>query len=220
MEYIEGQTLSQVIADGLAMTTARQLATQIASGLAAAHAQEVVHGDLKPENIFVTDHDAAKILDFGLARSHNTPAGDAAGGATQRRAMATDDLMGNASSDATIDYIATPSNATDEPTEAIRGTPAYMSPEQAMGLPATPATDVFAFGLVLFEMLTGRRARPEQPVVRMLLDVETHDLGPELAPSIDPCDRHLLTTMLALAPADRPSMSEVARQVTEWVQPS
>jgi serine/threonine protein kinase len=69
MEYLDGQPLSQLIADGLAMEDAQRIASQIASGLAAADAEGVVHGDLKPANIIVTKSGAAKILDFGLARS-------------------------------------------------------------------------------------------------------------------------------------------------------
>ena len=134
MEFATGRPLGAVLA-GSPMAPARVAAIgeQIAAGMAAAHARGVVHGDLKPENIMVGESDAVKILDFGLAR---------------RRAA------GNGSTDETLTL--GPADTTD--TGGLFGTPSYFAPEQAQGRPATEATDVYALGLMLHEMLTGRRA--------------------------------------------------------------
>jgi eukaryotic-like serine/threonine-protein kinase len=95
----------------------------------------------------------------------------------------------------------------------IRGTPAYMSPEQAAGHRPTPASDVFAFGLMWFEMLTGRRAQPEMPLGRLLARLRTEDLAPGLVAEVDPSARDLLAAMLTRDAAKRPEMSEVLRQL-------
>jgi serine/threonine protein kinase len=130
MEYVEGQTLAEQIATGpLPRADAKAIGRQLANGLAAAHAHGVVHGDLKPANVMVTASGIAKLMDFGLAKRADRPK----------------------SPDETVVW-------TGETNGAISGTPFYMAPEQSRGEPATPATDVFALGLVFYEMLTGRRA--------------------------------------------------------------
>jgi serine/threonine protein kinase len=124
MEYIDGRPLSSLLQDGpLPPPTATSLGRQIASAMADAHAHDVVHGDLKPGNIMVTEAGVAKIMDFGLARRHSP---------------------------------STPEDSSRP--KGISGTPAYMSPEQARGEPAAPASDVFALGLILHEMITGEKA--------------------------------------------------------------
>jgi len=132
MELLEGETLRARLEHGaLPARKAAELATQIAEGLAAAHEKGIVHRDLKPENIFVTEEGRAKILDFGLAKR-----GGAAG-----------------DSDANVET----SLAHTGP-GTVLGTVGYMSPEQVRGELVDPRSDIFAFGVVLYEMLTGRRA--------------------------------------------------------------
>ena len=134
MEFVSGETLAERIARGsLPLDEALTVATQIADALEAAHDKGIVHRDLKPANIKITPDGVVKVLDFGLAKA---TAGDApAPGLTHAPTAA--------------------ANATSA--GLILGTPAYMSPEQARGRPVDKRTDVWAFGVVLFEMLTGRR---------------------------------------------------------------
>ena len=133
MELVEGQTLDAVIpAGGMAIREALGLAIQMADALAAAHAAGVVHRDFKPGNVVVTPNGAAKVLDFGLAKG----------------------VQIDAPSTAETALAAAPRTAAG----VVLGTVAYMSPEQAAGRVVDARSDVFSFGSVLFEMITGRRA--------------------------------------------------------------
>jgi serine/threonine protein kinase/tetratricopeptide (TPR) repeat protein len=132
MELLEGATLRDRMAESaVSPRKAVEWAQQIARGLAAAHERGIVHRDLKPENVFVTRDGLVKILDFGLARQ-DSPAG----------------LVSSDSESPTV--------TTQE--GAILGTVGYMSPEQARGRPADHRSDLFSFGAILYEMLSGRRA--------------------------------------------------------------
>ena len=129
-ELLEGRTLRRMIGDeAISATRAIGIGSQVADGLAAAHARGIVHRDLKPENLFVTPEGHAKILDFGLAKA-----------------------------------LADTQTTTDTPTRTgtaahmVLGTPGYMAPEQLRGQPVDHRADIFAFGAVLYEMLTGTRA--------------------------------------------------------------
>ena len=135
MELLEGRTLADRI-DGrpLPIGVSLELAVQIASALDAAHAKGIIHRDIKPANIFVTSAGAAKVLDFGLAKSAATPAQGSPDGATIADSAK---LTGGGST---------------------LGTIAYMSPEQARGQELDGRSDLFSLGLVLYEMVTGRQA--------------------------------------------------------------
>jgi Tol biopolymer transport system component len=137
MELVEGEDLSQRVARGpIPMDEALPLARQIAEALEAAHEQGIVHRDLKPANVKVRDDGTVKVLDFGLAKAME-PAGVTPVGASR-----------------------SPTITTPGMTQAgmVLGTAAYMSPEQARGKHVDKRTDIWAFGVVLFEMLTGQRA--------------------------------------------------------------
>jgi Tol biopolymer transport system component len=133
-ELLEGETLRSRLAGG-AFTPRRAIgyAMQVASGLAAAHEKGIVHRDLKPENIFVTNDGRLKILDFGLARV--TQAEGRSGTETNLPTLAPGTEPG-----------------------MVLGTLGYMSPEQLRGRPADARSDIFSFGAILYEMLSGRRA--------------------------------------------------------------
>ena len=135
LEYLEGETLAQRLQQGpLPLDQALRCALEIASALEAAHKQGIVHRDLKPGNVMLTET-GAKLLDFGLAKViYGRPSGSHASEA--------------------------PTLAPGPSTRigATLGTPAYMSPEQAQGKPVDPRTDLFALGLLLYEMLAGRSA--------------------------------------------------------------
>jgi alkyl hydroperoxide reductase subunit AhpC/predicted Ser/Thr protein kinase len=184
MEYLTGQPLSKVIASRLfTPSEAAGLARQIAAGMTAAHAAGIVHGDLKPANIFLTDDGIVKILDFGVA--------------TRLRVAASND--------------GTASLCVDD-CPSILGTPAYMSPERADGGPVSAASDVFAFGLILYELLTGRRALDGATFLHVLRQVRLLDAA-VLAMSVAEPFRTLLPHMIAHDPAPRLTMQEVAEQL-------
>ena len=128
-ELLEGQTLRELLVGGaLAARKASDLASQIAHGLAAAHAKGIVHRDLKPENVFVTADGRAKVLDFGIAKMA-APAGE---DTTQ---LSAGTMVGQ-----------------------VLGTAGYMAPEQVRGEAVDHRADIFAFGVVFYEMLAGHRA--------------------------------------------------------------
>jgi eukaryotic-like serine/threonine-protein kinase len=132
MELLEGETLRERLREGrLPPRKAVEIAIQVANALAAAHEKGIVHRDLKPENLFVSPDGRAKILDFGLARQTPLTSGDDTKSPTIEK-------------------------ATDPQT--VLGTVGYMSPEQVRGKPADHRSDIFSFGCVLYEMLTGERA--------------------------------------------------------------
>src|ERR1700734_3603820 len=148
-ELLEGETLRDRLRDG-AIPSRKSIdyARQIASGLAAAHEKGIVHRDLKPENIFITNDGRAKILDFGLAK-FTRPEQDNSG-------------------DAPTQQIATDAGI-------VMGTVGYMAPEQVRGKPADPRSDIFAFGAILYEMLSGKRAFHGESAVEVMSAILKED---------------------------------------------
>ena len=137
MEYVQGKTLERFVGvKGLGINEALGYAVQIADGLAKVNAAGIVHRDLKPANIMVNEDGGVKILDFGLAKLMER--GEASPSASTKTTAAGEEL--------------------NTERGVVVGTLAYMSPEQAQGKTVDARSDVFSFGSVLYEMLTGRRA--------------------------------------------------------------
>jgi serine/threonine protein kinase/tetratricopeptide (TPR) repeat protein len=173
MELLEGETLRERLRGGaLSVKRAVELALQIARGLATAHEKGLVHRDLKPANLFISRDGHLKILDFGLAKQAAFPLGSLGELSTQRASGFTaEDLtaqglaLGTVGHDSHDHALGKSPDAHSDP-QALDltsagfaiGTAGYMSPEQVSGKPADARSDLFAFGVVLYEMLSGRRA--------------------------------------------------------------
>jgi Tol biopolymer transport system component len=191
MELVEGETLEARLSRGaLPLADALRIASNIASALAAAHRAGVVHRDLKPANVILS-RAGAKLLDFGIARLHER-ASDAQGSRTQ--------------------------TALTHP-HAILGTAPYMAPEQINGAPADERTDVFAFGAMLHEMLTGRRAfsgDTDGAVISSVLRDEPPLLS-DAVPSVPPALARLVRACLAKDPQERWHSAADLRQELQWI---
>ncbi len=173
MELLEGTELREPITHGaLPVRKAIEYAQQIAQGLAAAHEKGIVHRDLKPENLFVTKDGRVKILDFGLAKL--TPLRSADRG--MRIEDDADTLV--QSPDGTPNSPIRNPNLTTPGT--IMGTVAYMSPEQVRGETVDHRSDIFSFGLILFEMLRGERAFQKGTMAETMTAILNDD-PPELS---------------------------------------
>ena len=184
LELVEGETLDEYLArtttpagGGRPVAEAITRASHIAEALEAAHQKGIIHRDLKPANIKITPDGTLKVLDFGLAKA-------AADGCDQA--------------------VRPPARMTDSATHdgVILGTPAYMSPEQAQGRPVDKRTDIWAFGCVLYELLTGTRAFRGDTVADTLASALTREpVWSALPPDTPPAIRTLLRRCLA---KDRP----------------
>jgi eukaryotic-like serine/threonine-protein kinase len=180
MELVPGETLAEQIARGPIPTRAAMaIAVQIADALEAAHARSVIHRDLKPANIKITADGKVKVLDFGLAKALETADGPAGGGGSQLANSPT--ITVSAATQAGV----------------ILGTAAYMSPEQVRGRSVDKRTDIWSFGCVLFEMLTGRQAFAGPTVSDSLAKILEREPSWDALPSATPVSiRRLLRRLL------------------------
>ena len=172
MELVEGPTLADRIALGaVPIDEALPIARQIAEALEAAHEQGIIHRDLKPANIKVRSDGAVKVLDFGLAKAMEPAAGSVAG-VSQAPTVTTPALVTGMG--------------------VILGTAAYMSPEQARGQAADRRSDIWSFGCVLFEMLTGKRTFGGEDVIDTLAEVRRAEPDWSALPQATPASIHRL----------------------------
>ena len=173
-ELLEGETLRDRLAGGaLPQRKATDYALQIAKGLAAAHEKGIIHRDIKPDNVFITDDGRVKILDFGLAKL-------------------------TASADGVVSQTEVPTRKVNTDPGTVMGTMGYMSPEQLKGKTADHRSDIFSFGAILYEMLSGKRAfRGDSMAETMsaILREEPPDLSETnktVSPSLERVVRHCL----------------------------
>jgi|SRR5579872_2920705 len=214
-ELLEGETLRQRITPaGMPARRATELAIQLANGLAAAHEQGIVHRDLKPENIFITRSGRLKILDFGLAKL--------------RREHNPDETMGSQSGARTQ-------------VGQVLGTAGYMSPEQVKGEATDHRSDIFSFGSILYEMLSGQRAFKRDTgaeTMTAILNEEPPDFAGHsgaIAPALERITRHCMEkdpaqrfqsahdiafALESLSEVSQPAATAVPARRTRWVRPA
>src|SRR5579871_4190658 len=179
-ELLEGETLRERLRNGPLSSTRKAIeyAQQVARGLAAAHEKGIVHRDLKPENLFITDDGRVKILDFGLAKFTRPELSESADAPTMQ--VATEAGM-------------------------VMGTVGYMSPEQVRGKPADARSDIFAFGAILYEILSGKRAfhgDSTADTMSAILKEDPPDLS-ETNRNISPALERIVRHCLEKNPAER-----------------
>jgi eukaryotic-like serine/threonine-protein kinase len=176
-ELLEGQTLRASLLEGKPpLRKVLDYAVQIAEGLAAAHEKGAVHRDLKPENIFITSDGRVKILDFGLAKQ---------------------DPVADSEETRTLASLTEPG--------VVLGTVGYMSPEQVRGKPADSRSDIFSFGAILYEMLSGRRAFIRGSTAEIMHAILKEDPAELVTPGsrISPAADRLVRRCLEKSPAER-----------------
>lgn len=198
MEFIDGKPLGDMLArGGLRLHEALNIAIPIADALTKAHSAAIIHRDLKPGNVMVTTEGAVKLLDFGLAKLVET-------------SPETDETQTIGAAPLTEDG-------------AILGTVSYMSPEQAEGKPVDARSDIFAFGSVFYEMLTGQRAFRENSRVATMAAILNAEPKPvaELAPGTPREIERMLARCLRKDPAKRwQSMADLRTSLQEFKEDS
>ena len=208
MEFVDGETLREHYASGeVELGDLLHRCAQVAPALAAAHEAGVLHRDVKPDNVMLTAEGGVKVVDFGLASRLQD----------QTRQVAIGGLLLEPSqiSDMITRTLPTPRGMTAN-TDTIFGTPAYMAPEVLQGKEATPASDVYSLGVLMYEAFTGKLPFEGVSFVDSLMKVLDPDNRP---PRVDDLTEapgelgDLMERMLALVPEDRPSMADVAQSL-------
>jgi serine/threonine-protein kinase len=186
MELVSGKTLADIIPPGgIGVAKTLQYSTQMADALRAAHAAGIVHRDLKPGNVMITDSGLVKILDFGLAKINVAQ-------------ELTEETQTIGAAPLTVEG-------------SILGTVAYMSPEQAQGKKVDARSDIFSFGVVMYEMLTGTKAFPGDSAITTLTAILRDDVKPitDLVPDVPPELVEIIALALRKDPKDRWQSTQV-----------
>ncbi|MEO8596988.1 MAG: protein kinase [Candidatus Solibacter sp.] len=186
MELVSGKTLADIITPGgIGVAKTLQYCTQMADALRAAHAAGIVHRDLKPGNVMITDSGLVKILDFGLAKINV---------ATEL----TEETQTIGAAPLTVEG-------------SILGTVSYMSPEQAQGKKVDARSDIFSFGVVMYEMLTGNKAFPGESAITTLTAILRDDVRPvtDVVPDCPPELVEIISLSLRKDPKDRWQSTQV-----------
>jgi Tol biopolymer transport system component len=206
MEFLEGETLAQRLERGpLGLDEALRVAIGIADALDKAHRKGVTHRDLKPGNIFLvraggaSEPPIAKLLDFGLAKLKTGRASGSSGGVAAASGLPTDPQL--------------------TAHGAVLGTLQYMAPEQLEGVEADARTDIFAFGVVLHEMISGRKTFEGKSRVLLISAIATAEPPPLSAvqPAASPALDHVVKTCLAKDPADRWQTARDVLAELQWI---
>ena len=198
MEFVEGPTLATMLEGGpLPPAEATRVAHQISAALAAAHQHGIVHRDLKPANVKVTPEGVVKVLDFGLAKDFPAAAPADSAGVLTHEATVVDRALTAAGS--------------------VLGTAAYMSPEQACGKEADARSDIFSFGIVLYEMLCGHRPFTGKTAADVVASILRDEPEPprQLRPDISASLEQLLLKCLRKEPGSRYTSGVELRQDLE-----
>lgn len=200
LEYIEGETLRALMHRGpLHLDQVVSFGAAIADALAEAHRHHVLHRDLKPENVIIARDGRPRVLDFGLAKIlQNTQEIVRVTGTFRQRLR-----------DRSVGHATTVLDMTDE--AHLMGSPPYMAPEQWLGAECTPQIDVWALGVMLFEMTIGQRPFEEPKLPDLCQAVLTQKVcARDIAPDLSPALVELIDACLAKEAASRPGASEVA----------
>lgn len=201
LELVRGRSLGKAIEGGLSASEKLGVALGTCSALVAAHSLSVIHRDLKPDNVMLAEDGTVKVLDFGIARRMLDPAERLDGG------QATLAAAPDASAAETIDALTVMGQ--------VVGTPRYMSPEQARGEGATAASDMFSFGLLLFELYTGKAPYESASLQQALARAQWGDVPP--VTGIDRAVAALISDLTALEPSKRLTAQQALERL-QWIQ--
>jgi tetratricopeptide (TPR) repeat protein/predicted Ser/Thr protein kinase len=218
IELVDGRSLSELLPFDVAASRALAIASEIAAVLVVTHAAGIVHRDLKPGNVMITAAGHAKVLDFGIARGGETarPVGPApAADRTEDDAASGDSEQTRTVVPAGIPPDAWDGTRFETQVNVAVGTLPYMSPEQAAGHSATTASDMFSFGLLIYEMVAGRRAYPHG-LDRLALSRLVQDGRIDPLPGSGELER-LVRRLTAVAPSQRPTAVEALERL-RWIQ--
>ncbi len=199
MEFVDGRPLSQCDLNSLTDQSRREIAIGIAEGLAEAHANGIAHGDLKPANVMISRIGEAKLLDFGLSRRDGRPnvALTSAASVPADEAPLDETMVFEPLGDLNQVHAA-----------GLTGTPAYMSPEMTFGAPASLPADVYAFGLILVQLLTGRFPVELTGLAEVLNQIRSGKVRQSAIEMVPGDFKEVIASTLAERPEDRPTMQD------------